>query len=560
MINDKTAMGKRKQLMVFLIICFLGACNFITDRNKNILERCEILLEVYPDSALVLLDSIYFPEELKDKQLYHYILLKIQAKDKSYQNIKEDTLIFTTKKYYSKNKDVENMALATFYCGRLLHERKDLEYALSEYLEASESIENIKNDRLKALIYTNIGYIYYEQLLMDKAKSYYIEADKFFNANDNAKNKALINSYIGNILLLEDKTDSAMYYYNKGFDIARKYSLENIQSVIKQNIGLSYQNKNEYEQAKKYYSEALNSCIDSVNRARIIYNIGYVHTLQNNNDSALFYMKEAISLVPDTSMYFLQANMYKGLSTVYESKGDHRKVVQYTQYYANSIKNAFKENQAKAIYDIEKKYNYEILKNKQNQLKLEQQNIINIALFIIVTLIILAFILNHERKKEKNTRIEGEKKILYLQNMADNFNDRENTFRSRLLKHFNILKKSALLKGVLSEDEILKGKRLLKKFNEIVYGQEDLDWNMLYNTMNELHDGYFDILRDNYPLLNESEFKICSLIYADFTNEEIAIIMNLAASSITKKRSSIRKKIGLEEYASIRDFLINKVK
>lgn len=143
--------------------------------------------------------------------------------------------------------------------------------------------------------------------------------------------------------------------------------------------------------------------------------------------------------------------------------------------------------------------------------------------------------------------------------MAKSYDKKEDSFRNKLLHHFDILKKSALLEGFLREDEKKHGEKLLKKFNEIVYNQASLDWDLLYQTMNELHDGFFDSLREAFPQLDESEFRICCLIYSDFTNAEISIIMEQSINTITSKRSSIRKKIGVKDYGNIVDYLDSNV-
>lgn len=547
-------------LFIYSILFLLTGCRYNSAGNsEELLTKGRALVNTDPDSTLALLDSIYFPEDLTKGLFHQYVLLKIQAKDKAYKDIRDDSLIFDVKKYFSEKGDMEYLAFATFYCGRVLQEKKKSQEALSEYLEADEILRDIGNDTLMALIHSQMGYIYYDQLLLKEAETHYRTAEGLFAINGNEKNRALINSYIGNVFLLEGNTDSAMYYYNKGIKIAKDFSLSDIQSRILQNIGLTYQNKKQYREAGQCYQKALDACPNNTNKAQILYNIGYMEALQNNYDSALIYMNNAVRLIPDTTMYFLQANMYKGLSVVYENTGDYPNAIKTIKRYAASLQGAFKENRGKAVYDTQRKYNNERLKNEQNRLKIQQQYIFIVALSIILILIIGICILKHKQRKEKHRREEAEKNILYLQNMANSFNEKENIFRNRLLKHFDILKKAAVLKTIIKEDEFRKEKAFLNKFNEIVYGQKNIDWDMLYEAMSELHGDFFENLRKNCPFLPESEFRICSLIYTGFSNEEIGIIMNLAASSITKKRSSIRKKLGINEYANIRDFLKNEI-
>lgn len=88
------------------------------------LTKVEQIVELNPDSALLILDSITIPHDLSKEEYNKFLLLLIQAKDKSYKDISSDTLLFQVKDYYLKNKDIDNAALASFYCGRILQEQK----------------------------------------------------------------------------------------------------------------------------------------------------------------------------------------------------------------------------------------------------------------------------------------------------------------------------------------------------------------------------------------------------------------------------------------------------
>ncbi len=76
-------------LSILSILFSLYSCNSTPDY----IQRAESVIELYPDSALQLLDSIIQPDELKEMEMHHYNLLKIQAKDKLYQDITQDIKI-----------------------------------------------------------------------------------------------------------------------------------------------------------------------------------------------------------------------------------------------------------------------------------------------------------------------------------------------------------------------------------------------------------------------------------------------------------------------------------
>jgi hypothetical protein len=121
---------------------------------------------------------------------------------------------------------------------------------------------------------------------------------------------------------------------------------------------------------------------------------------------------------------------------------------------------------------------------------------------------------------------------------AQSRDKKEISFRNTLLEHFDILKKAALLETYIKEDEKKQGAYLIRKFNEIVYGQTDLDWNLLYRTMNDIH-----------------EFRICCLSYEEFSNTEISIVLKYSINTVQAKKTSIRKKLGIKASGNLHDFL-----
>lgn len=55
--------------------------------------------------------------------------------------------------------------------------------------------------------------------------------------------------------------------------------------------------------------------------------------------------------------------------------------------------------------------------------------------------------------------------------------------------------------------------------------------------------------------LTESEYKVCALIYMDFSSKAIAKILNISKRSIDAQKYRIKKKFGLEKNEKILDFL-----
>lgn len=546
--------------LIFLnFLLFVTSCQKQGAKAELILQKAEALIEQYPDSSLVLLEEIPDPQSLKKSLYYKYFLVQIQAKYKNYKDITADTLVFAIRDYYkNKNKPEEN-ALATFYCGRVYQEQKKFEDALQAFLDAEQQLEQSKNFSLKGLCQNAIGHLYYKQHLNDKATVRFKSASEYFHQAQNYKDQIISIKFIGNSLLVSGKTDSAFVYYNKGLEMADKYKIESEQIAIRQGLGVAYRELGSYEQAIYFFKQAMTFFTDSLNNAKLTANLARVYELLNKNDSAIYYLQKALTYLPQKQQNYLIANIYATWSAIEEKDNNYIEALEKYKLYNKHLAQIISDNKNDAILEIEGKYNFQLIENNNKQLLVERQRLLlfSLMLLLISALLILWFY-KRAVTHDKELR-EAEHKILQMQEMVSKYNEKENSHKNVLIRHFDILKKAALLEKYLKEDERREGERLLLKFNEVVYGRKEMDWDLLFETLNDAGNGIFEQLRKRLPQLDDSEFRICCLIYADFNNTEIALVLNYRLNTVEIKKGTIRKKLGIESRGSIRNFLNNKM-
>lgn len=187
---------------------------------------------------------------------------------------------------------------------------------------------------------------------------------------------------------------------------------------------------------------------------------------------------------------------------------------------------------------------------------LSEQHIYYLAviLALFICIIILSSIFYRKQVKSKRALNIANEKIFQMQRIIDSAQEREKSFRKVLFQHFDIFKKVTLLKTELKGEEKKHSQKLLKRVHEIVYNQENIDWSMLFDIMNQLYKGVPDAIRKKYPHLDEVEIRICCLEYAGLSNNEIAIILEFSINTIQMKKSVIRKKLEIDGYGNIVEF------
>lgn len=549
---------KIKPILIVLLFGYFLSIISCSDKARNvsqILDRASLLMDMSPDSSFTLLDSIQDSESFSNALYNRYQLLYIQAKDKQYKDITTDSVIFQVQNYYKAKKDIPNLTLASFYCGRLLQGKKEFKEAAFFYIQAENYAEQNSNTYLKGLIQYYLGTIYYDQLMEKEAIRHYKRSIFFFQQA--AKETAVITTYnqLGNCYLMNQKNDSAFFFYRKSLSLADSIKNNTLGSSIRQNIGFALAKSGKHKEAIPYYKEALKYVDSNLEYGRIYSNMAESYYYEQKNDSAKSYVNKALMLPDIKNDNYQMFGIYKLLSLINKQDHNYRDALLNHEQYVEYQDLILEENEAESIREIQKKYDYELIKNDHNALLIEKQYGIITVLILVICLFIVGFLYYSKLQKSRKEKNEAQRKITYFNDLVEDLQKQENILKLKLLQHFDIIKKSVLLEQYLENSNSAQGKSLLKKFNGIIYENHPINWDTLYEAINDKYNGFPDALRKTYPELELIEFRICCLLYTGFSNTEMSIILSLSTSSITAKRSSIRKKIGLKEYSNIVEHL-----
>jgi tetratricopeptide (TPR) repeat protein len=548
-----------KYYFLILTVCFAFSCSLQTREAKEALNEAESIIEQQPDSAFRLLNTIFFPEELSEKQYNRYMLLMMQAKDKSYRNIKSDTLIFDVRDYYIVKKDFPKSAMATYYCGRVLHEQDNGEKAIEAYLQALGFADKTSDDNMKGLIHGNLAILYNEHSFYPKAIEESRQAVEIFKKVNNHKNEISSLNIIGDCFLLEEQTDSAFYYYNESLKLADHYQIPDLQSNVRQSMGVAYRQTGNYGQAKSFFAEALSFSADSVEQVRILLNISKMYMLESKIDSAKSYHNQA----KDFQIHnpFLIRSSTCLLSEMNEKNGQYQEALKYYKEFYDYTLKVFKSEKNNKLLEIREKYDFEKLKNEKTQLAIQHQKTVqSFTLVSFLVCIIIIIIYRRLRRKKRQILGEAKQEIVVLQKKTDDLSSEKQAIRDVLLQYLEVIKKIIFLENTMPDREKKDENEVIKKTNQTIFGKDELDWDNLYFVINNLNDGFYDKVRNQYPALKEKEFQIvCLSCEPKFNDAEIAMILGTTVFSVQRVRSDLRKKIEIPIRGKIRDFLSKKI-
>ena len=292
-----------------LMSVFLSSCS--SSVKSPLLLSADSLMEIYPDSALSILESISSPQKLPRADRALYALLLTQARHKNYIALEDDSLIKTAVEYYGDKKKSVRAAKAHYYWGATYREKGYTSFAVDEYLTAIRLMP--VRDEFLAMIYDNLADCYEKDDLYDIAIEAYRQA---YQILEGGSQQTYPLRGIARICLLQNKKDSSLLYYQKALDYALAEQDSSLIGALYHDLAMVYNEKKDYVQADKYVSkvmimqgdDAVNVCLS---KAQIMLNL-------NKLDSASYFFSKNI----DQLNIYGKAVCYDGMHQIAKKRGE----------------------------------------------------------------------------------------------------------------------------------------------------------------------------------------------------------------------------------------------
>ena len=303
-----------------LMSVFLSSCS--SSVKSPLLLSADSLMEIYPDSALSILESISSPQKLPCADRALYALLLTQARHKNYIALGDDSLIKTAVEYYGDKKKSVRAAKAHYYWGATYREKGYTSFAVEEYLTAIRLMP--VRDEFLAMIYDNLAECYEEDRLYNVAMENYRAAYQILKGGNG---QTFPIRGIARVFLLQNEKDSALFYYQRALDSILADQDSSLVGALYHDLAMVYNEKKDYIQADKYISkaimllgsDAINTCLS---KAQIMLNL-------NKLDSANYFFSNNM----DESDIYGKAVCYDGMYQIAKKKGEWKTAVENMEAY-----------------------------------------------------------------------------------------------------------------------------------------------------------------------------------------------------------------------------------
>jgi len=280
------------------------------------------------------------------------------------------------------------------------------------YTESLAEATKTKDNKLKGLVQNGIGDLLEQQGLYEQALRAYQKTNKLYWYNSKEQITSISNE--GRSYLLMDEPDSALIIFQHGIELAEKKKDRNGESLLMQNISLAYSQKQEFKQALKAIQRSFVFNTDSAEIIRYYINFGKLYTSLGMQDSASYFYGHVKDKVDKLTNHYLQASTYLALANWEKSRKNYISTFEYLDKRASSIENIMHDRNRSSVLDIEKKYDFELIKNAHNKqiIRLQSWLLLLSALFVVSGTTFTVYII-----RRKNQMIAAQQTISTLKAM-----------------------------------------------------------------------------------------------------------------------------------------------
>lgn len=458
-----------------------------------------------------------------------------------------------------------------------------IELAMETYKQAIDAAMSEGDTALLGLVQQYMGTLLLEQWSFEEA--ILMLEKSAITTKDNPTMLSYTNAAIGRACFIMDSTDKSIQYFKDAVDYAEQSGDDDVISVAYQNIGALYQEIGNYDEALDYIRLSLKHNNEDKEIPRYHLNLAYIFFEMNENDSCSYYEDLLRKEYDDIEDKTIKIAINSFLSKRALSENDYENAYHHYKEFAEMDMEMLHERMNQNILEIQKRYDYEKIENEYNGRLMKKQRWINIMTFtlLVICLFIAAYIYNRLKKKKKELDLrnellqyenenlklneyvqmckdkisELENKIVNKQGNTDSLNLEMEATKLKMNDVVKTLQKNLYWKYMLvysmtmMENNNANAEARYKMIKGKIDGMTETSYDAIVSIFNEEHPGLAEQIKKKYPTLSETEYKVCILAFTPFTAQESAVVLGQSVNTVNKARTSIRKKLNIEEKGDI---------
>ena len=553
-------------LLLFLVV---GIGCTTPPETLALIEHSERVAIDYPDSALMLIESVDRANIRGKRDMAHYRLAKSEAL--YYNNIDSDCDSLTRplfEYYYDSDLHAER-ARAMYQHGLVMMNAKKNAEAIHTLLEAEKSLQYYNDYRLLGLVYRTLGDIYYSQSIFGEAIASYIKAKGYFD-KANLEYHSLYTSYeLGRIYTDMRQFENAINTLLDAENFALQHNYNALRCQIITDLCFAYVQTDDYENCKKWFDELVISDTDYSQQYKYYCIKTIIEAYNGNYNEAYTSLYKAKSIDPNTNIYVMYAELQ-----LFVRQGDTRRALEVyrelIKIQDKSVLELIKRSSSRDQLDYVEE-SVELLTELHHRSKIIAVLVVVVCVVLLLLIINIFVTKNRDKQERINTlsnQVESVKQELLSQNR-----------RAKQLSNLATEKESAMLamKRQLNEnislslqniDNILsayytdctkrvKQNQIIEEIDRYVmeFASSKNGYLAVEEYVNQYRSNIMKVLREEMSTLTSNEYMLLCLIYADFSSNAICMFMGYDKNKLYKHKCRLKAKISSSDCISKEMFL-----
>ena len=568
-------MKGRVLLYLFLVAALCVGCGDAPSMRQ--LQELEARVNDAPDSVLAVLTAADMPSWGEARALY--ALLTVQAQDKSYIDVADDSLIRVATRYYERRGPALHRLQAFYYHGRVYANAGLRHEAMTAYTRAKEFVDEVNAPYPVGLLYAQMGVLYGYDYDYKQALTYTEKSLQCYEAADKERLQIIAKRNIGQFYLNMEDGMQAESLFN---EILMWGKANDDKTIISSALNLLLHLYDATGDTEALDLLLKDYSIDNIFQSPSGYGIvAHYHARKGNKVAAKESLNRAWEVsvtAADTAMLWHKSyQVNKALSSPYEALQDHEQLLEHQD---SVIRITLQQPLIASQLDhYQSRLQVEELRN------LNYRYLMSIAalILLIVAAILYIYVRNRFRHKQeeltgymelaedlRHTLSHREESIGRINEELQQSHEQLDDLRHRVSKHEG---SSARMQAQIAE---LFGtySKLLNSLSETYYenqGSKSAIFTQLEKEIKRISEGnmiaeleaILDTNLDNImarmrtelPHLKEKDYAFLTLLYARFSGKTIATFMKLERNHIYQIKHRLRDEIKSSDAPS-RDFFL----
>ena len=520
-----------RKMMIVATVCLLWlACgkNGTSDRFSQVWE----VIEQQPDSAKVLLADMNMPSLSEGERAEYGLLMTMVDIKTRHEQIKNDSMISASVRYYDQHGDKWHQAMAYHYRGVVKYALKIVPEAIKDLKKAETLAETLDDELLRNKIYERLAYCNYwssNTPLLLKYSQKLLESSKKMNDSVMvARSYLMVASGFDGMGM----KDSAKVNLLNSLDWIDALNDSLGRNDILDNVAMMYQEAGDVEKAEQYLTDWV---LKHSHRGRAYLTLACIRQKQGRYEEAVNCAKKSLE-ADDHKVHKQSLDL---LAELYSQMGDSSQAYamqRRSKEFADSLASA---NKASQIADWQMKFDEQQRENRY----LRKANWWLVITLSLVLVSIIAWWWNRRRVRRLRFRLdENIRQITEYQKEIDRLEQSGEANMQEILQ----LKEQITQRRERISAKLLTGASLFNRIKEknSLAGISANDQQSLVDYFAQLRPKRWQEWESQYKDLSTAQY-IFLILQDDlrYDDETIATILDIKRISVRSMRFRIKEKV-----------------